>query len=264
MNSSKPDQAVQTPDYSRRRFLALGTAAIAVSALGAAGRLRAAEPVAGLADAMPKAEGVFTIAPLPYGYDALAPSIDEETMHLHHDKHYAAYAKKLNDALAQAPELKSKSIEQLLANTSSLPKAVRKAIRNNGGGYYNHSLFWRWMTPNGAGKPDGDLAAAIDASFGSFDAFKTEFSKEAGDIFGSGWAWLILNHDGKLEITTTPNQDSPIMDVAETKGKPILGLDVWEHAYYLKYKNVRADYIKSWWQLVNWKTASELYAAAKA
>ncbi|HVE15723.1 MAG TPA: superoxide dismutase [Chthoniobacterales bacterium] len=213
---------------------------------------------------MPKAEGVFTIAPLPYGYDALAPSIDEETMHLHHDKHYAAYAKKLNDALAQAPELKSKSIEELLANTSSLPKAVRKAIRNNGGGYYNHSLFWRWMTPNGAGKPDGDLAAAIDASFGSFDAFKTEFSKEAGDIFGSGWAWLILNHDGKLEITTTPNQDSPIMDVAETKGKPILGLDVWEHAYYLKYKNVRADYIKSWWQLVNWKTASELYAAAKA
>jgi Fe-Mn family superoxide dismutase len=213
---------------------------------------------------MPQANGVFEIAPLPYAYGALAPSIDEETMHLHHDKHYAAYAKKLNDALELAPELKSKSIETLLADIGGLPATVRKAIRNNGGGYYNHSLFWRWMTPGGSGKPEGELASAIDQGFGSFDAFKTKFSKEAGDIFGSGWAWLILNGDGKLEIATTPNQDSPIMDVAETKGKPVLGLDVWEHAYYLKYKNVRAEYIKAWWQVVNWKAASDLYTAARA
>lgn len=211
----------------------------------------------------PDSDGVFAAAALPYAYDALQPSIDEATMKLHHDKHYAAYTKNLNAALEQAPELKSKSIEELLADTKSLPESVRRAIRNNGGGFYNHSLFWLMMTSDSTGKPEGALAEAIDKKFGSFDAFKEQFSKEAGAIFGSGWAWLIVTPDGELAITTTPNQDSPIMDVAEVKGKPVLGLDVWEHAYYLKYKNVRADYIKGWWDVVNWNTASELYDAAK-
>ena len=213
---------------------------------------------------MPRTDGVFEVAPLPYAFDALVPSIDAETMQLHHDKHYGAYTKNLNDALAKAPELKSKSIEELLANTKSLPQEVRKAIRNNGGGYYNHSLFWRMITPERNGQPQGDLAAAINKGFGSLDEFKAKFSKEASSVFGSGWAWLIVTPKGDLEITSTPNQDSPIMDVAETAGKPVLGLDVWEHAYYLKYKNVRADYIKNWWEIVNWKTASDLYKAAKA
>ncbi len=259
-----------TPDtsssgYSRRRFLTLGAATLAASAM-ATPFLRAEGVVLGNAEnpVMPRTNGVFEVAPLPFAYDALVPSIDVETMHLHHDKHYAAYTKNLNDALAKAPELKDKSIEALLADTKGLPQEVRKAIRNNGGGYYNHSLFWRMLTPERNGKPTGDLAAAIAKTFGSYEEFQTKFSKEASSVFGSGWAWLIVNPKGDLEITSTPNQDSPIMDVAETPGKPVLALDVWEHAYYLKYKNVRADYIKNWWEVANWKTASELYAAAKA
>ncbi len=252
-----------TPGTSRRRFLALGGAALAAGAFSNSRLLRGAEAGAGLTGAMPQEAGVFAVAPLPFAYDALIPSIDEETMHLHHDKHYAAYTKNLNAALDQAPELKSKSIEELLGDIKGLPEPVRKAIRNNGGGYYNHSLFWRMMTPGG-GAPEGDLAKAIDENFGSLDEFKAKFSKQAGSVFGSGWTWLIATPDGRLAITTTPNQDSPIMDVAETPGKPVLGLDVWEHAYYLKYKNVRADYIKAWWDVANWKTASDLHAAARA
>jgi len=259
-----------TPDtsssgYSRRRFLTLGAATLAASAI-ATPFLRAEDKILGNAEnpVMPRTDGVFLVAPLPYAYDALVPSIDVETMHLHHDKHYAAYTKNLNDALAKHPELKSKSIEELLADIKGLPDDVRKAIRNNGGGYYNHSLFWRMLTPERNGKPTGDLAAAIVKTFGSYEAFQEKFVKEASTVFGSGWAWLIVNPKGELEITSTPNQDSPIMDVAEVKGKPVLALDVWEHAYYLKYKNVRADYIKNWWEIANWKTASELYAAAKA
>jgi superoxide dismutase, Fe-Mn family len=250
--------------YSRRKFLTLGAATLAASAVSVP-FLRAETKAGSIADApmMPRTGGVFEVAPLPFAYDSLVPSIDEETMHLHHDKHYAAYTKKLNEALEKAPDLKGKTIEALLSNTKSLPPEVRKVIRNNGGGYYNHILFWRMLTPE-RGQPEGDLAAAITKKFGSVDNFKTLFSKEASDVFGSGWAWLIMTPQGELEITSTPNQDSPIMDVAETPGKPVLGLDVWEHAYYLKYKNVRADYIKSWWDVANWKTASELYAAAKA
>lgn len=247
---------------SRRRFLTLGAAAFAVGALPGGRSIFAADSPA--APTKPDTGGTFVVSPLPYAYDALQPSIDEETMKLHHDKHYAAYTKNLNAALEEAPELKSKTIEELLADTKSLPGPVRRAIRNNGGGFYNHGLFWLMMTPDSTGKPDGELAAAIDKKFGSFEAFKEQFSKEAGGIFGSGWAWLIVTPDGELAITTTPNQDSPIMDVAEVKGKPVLGLDVWEHAYYLKYRNVRADYIKGWWDIVNWKTASDLYDKAKA
>lgn len=253
---------MNSSNFSRRRFLTLGAAAVAVGALPSGRSLLAADSPA--EPMKPGADGVFAAAALPYAYDELQPSIDEATMKLHHDKHYAAYTKNLNAALEQAPELKSKSIEELLADTKSLPESVRRAIRNNGGGFYNHSLFWLMMTPDSTGKPEGALAEAIDKKFGSFDAFKEQFSKEAGAIFGSGWAWLIVTPDGELAITTTPNQDSPIMDVAEVKGKPVLGLDVWEHAYYLKYKNVRADYIKDWWDVVNWKTASDLYDAAKS
>ena len=247
---------------SRRGFLALGGFAAAGSFLAGVSRNFAADP-SGASGLMPVKDGVFEVAPLPYGYDALAPSIDEETMRLHHDKHYAGYASKLNAALAEAPELKSKSIEELLGGIKSLPESVRKAVRNNGGGYYNHGLFWRMLSPKG-GQPEGGLAAALEKKFASYEAFKEAFSKEAAGVFGSGWAWLIVTPKGELEIATTPNQDCPIMDVAETRGKPVLGLDVWEHAYYLKYKNLRADYIKAWWNVVNWRTASELYREAKA
>jgi len=257
-----PDSS--TSGYSRRRFLTLGAATLAASTLATPMLHAESKSSDTSAPIMPLTNGVFEVAPLPYAYDALVPSIDEATMQLHHNKHYAAYTKNLNEALDKAPELKSKSIEALLTDIKGLPQEVRKAIRNNGGGYYNHSLFWRMITPERNTKPEAALAAAIDKAFGSFDEFKAKFSKEASTVFGSGWTWLIVNPKGELEITSTPNQDVPIMDVAETPGKPILGLDVWEHAYYLKYKNVRADYIKNWWEIVNWKTVSELYAAAKA
>jgi len=184
-------------------------------------------------------------------------------MRLHHNKHYGGYTKKLNAALEEAPELQGKPIEGLLAGIKSLPENVRTAIRNNGGGYYNHSLFWRMMKPGGS-EPSGDLAKAIETKFGSVENFKEAFSKQAGSVFGSGWAWLIVDPSGELVITSTPNQDSPIMDVAKVNGQPVLGLDVWEHAYYLKYKNLRSDYIQAWWDVVDWDTAGKLYDAAKA
>ncbi len=203
------------------------------------------------------------MAPLPYAYNALEPIIDTETMYLHHDKHYGTYTKNLNEAIAKAPELKSKSITELLSDISALPAPVRKAIRNNGGGYYNHGLFWHWMTPNGGGTPSGPLANAINKKFGSFAAMQDQFNKEALAIFGSGWAWLIKTDNGDLKLTSTANQDSPIMKgIAEITGQPILGLDVWEHSYYLKYKNNRKKYIDAWWKLVNWKTASSLFSTA--
>ncbi|MEO6845714.1 MAG: superoxide dismutase [Chthoniobacterales bacterium] len=254
--------------FSRRRFMFLGGVALA-TVMELPSMLRAASVSAasasGTADMMPETDGVFQAAPLPYDYSALQPSIDTETMHLHHDKHYVGYTNNLNKALESAPELKTKSIEELLVSIKSLPEAVRKAIRNNGGGYYNHSLFWRMMTPNKDSKRlSPSLEAAIIATFGSMDKFKEAFIKEAGTVFGSGWAWLVYTPQGELKITSTPNQDSPVMaDIAEVPGKPILALDVWEHAYYLKYKNVRADYMKAWWDIVNWETASELYKKAK-
>ncbi len=189
----------------------------------------------------------FELPKLDYAYNALEPNIDALTMEIHHTKHHAAYTNNLNAALEGTPNA-GKSIEELLAGISKLSVA----IRNNGGGYYNHNLFWKVIGPNGGGKPSGDLLAAIEKNFGSFDAFKEEFAKAAATRFGSGWAWLVKQADGKLVITSTPNQDNPLMDIADVKGTPILALDVWEHAYYLKYQNRRPDYISAFWNVVNW------------
>jgi Fe-Mn family superoxide dismutase len=196
---------------------------------------------------------------LPYAYDALEPHIDARTMEIHHDKHHAAYVANLNKAVADYPDLGQKSVEDLLKDLNAVPEKIRTAVRNNGGGHYNHSLFWQMMKKDGGGAPTGDLAKAIDASFGNFGAFKEQFTKAAMSQFGSGWAWLVL--DGKtLKIEPTPNQDTPL-----SVGKiPLLGVDVWEHAYYLKYQNKRADYITAWWNVVNWDFVSERYTRLKA
>ena len=199
----------------------------------------------------------FILPELPYPVDALEPHIDKMTMEIHHGKHHAAYITNLNKGV-QETEWASKSLEEILANVSKLPIAVR----NNGGGHYNHSLFWKWMKPGGGGMPSGDLAAAINRDFGTFEKFKEQFSNSGITRFGSGWAWLI-KQDDKLVITSTPNQDNPMMDIAETRGIPILGLDVWEHAYYLKYQNRRADYIAAWWNVVNWDEAVQRFATVK-
>jgi len=189
----------------------------------------------------------FQLPELKYEYKALEPHIDARTMEIHHTKHHAAYTANLNNAVA-GTEMEGKSIEELLASISSLPVAVR----NNGGGFYNHNLFWEVMGPNGGGSPEGDLAIAIDKDFGSFDAFKEEFNKAAATRFGSGWAWLVKQADGSLLVTSSPNQDNPLMDISELKGTPLLALDVWEHAYYLNYQNRRPDYIGAFWSVVNW------------
>jgi Fe-Mn family superoxide dismutase len=225
--------------------------------------------------------GPFTLPPLPYAYDALEPFIDEETMHIHHDKHHAAYVANLNKALAEWPDFQTKSfdfsLEMFLKNLNSVPENIRIAIRNNGGGHYNHSLFWQMMKKNGGGEPSGELAKAIDTSFGSFSTFQEKFSKAALGQFGSGWAWLVWD-ERQLKIEPTPNQDSPISQPAHNQNGwivfhqdgvldvqiPLLGLDVWEHAYYLKYQNKRADYIAAWWNVVNWDFISERYEKMKA
>ena len=200
----------------------------------------------------------FTLPALPYAYDALTPYIDEETMHLHHEKHHNTYITNVNAALEKHPELAEKTIEELLADLNSVPEDIRTAVRNNGGGHANHSLFWTVLAPNAGGEPTGAVKDGIEEAFGSFDAMKEKFTAAAVGRFGSGWAWLVVS-DGKLEITSTPNQDSPI-----SEGKtPILGLDVWEHAYYLNYKNVRPEYIKAFWNLVNWDEDNSRLAAAK-
>jgi superoxide dismutase, Fe-Mn family len=199
----------------------------------------------------------FELPPLPYAYDALEPHIDKATMEIHHTKHHNAYVTNLNKAL-EGTELAGKSIEDILKNISK----AAPAVRNNGGGHYNHSLFWTIMSPKGGGKPTGDLAAAIDKKFGSFEKFKEEFSNAGATRFGSGWAWLSVAN-GNLEVSSTPNQDNPIMDVAEKKGTPILGMDVWEHAYYLKYQNRRPDYIGAFWNVVDWAAVGKRFAAAK-
>ncbi len=201
----------------------------------------------------------YTLPDLPYPKDALEPYIDAQTMEIHHDRHHAAYVNNLNAALEKHPELPSKSIEDLLRDINSIPEDIRTAVRNNGGGHANHSLFWTIMSPNGGGTPSGALAQDIDSTFGSFEAFKEQFSNAAKGQFGSGWAWLSLDQNGKLHVTSTPNQDSPYM-MGHT---PILGLDVWEHAYYLKYQNKRPDYIEAWWNVVNWEQVSKNYEAAK-
>lgn len=200
----------------------------------------------------------FELPQLPYAYDALEPNIDKETMNIHHTKHHNTYVTNLNNALEGNEELLSKSVEEVISNLNAVPEAARTAVRNNGGGHANHSLFWQVISPNGGGEPTGDLAAAINSKFGSFDSFKEEFAKAATTRFGSGWAWLAVNN-GELEVTSTPNQDSPLME-----GKtPLLGLDVWEHAYYLKYQNRRPEYISSFWNVVNWDEVSKRYSAAK-
>jgi len=199
----------------------------------------------------------FEKVALPYGKDALAPHIGADTMDVHYEKHHTAYTSKLNDALA-GTEFANKSIEEVLSNLSALPSDKQTTVRNNGGGYYNHNLFWITMSPNGGGTPSGSLGDAINNAFGSFGAFKEEFSQAAANRFGSGWAWLVVS-DGKLQVMSTPNQDSPIME-----GKaPILGIDVWEHAYYLNYQNRRPDYIAAWWNVVDWDKVAELYEAAR-
>jgi Fe-Mn family superoxide dismutase len=195
----------------------------------------------------------FELPKLPYAYDALEPHVDARTMEIHHTKHHQAYVNNLNAALQGTPQ-ENDTLESLMGQISKLPVAVR----NNGGGHYNHAMFWEIMTPNGKGAPSGDLAAAINTSFGSFDKFKEDFSKAAATRFGSGWAWLV-KHDGKLVVTSTPNQDNPLMDVADVKGTPILGLDVWEHAYYLHYQNRRPDYVSAWWNVVNWDAVAERF-----
>ena len=201
----------------------------------------------------------FTLPELPYAHDALEPHVDARTMEIHHGKHHAGYVSKLNAALEGHADLQAKSIEALLSDLSALPESVRGGVRNNGGGHANHTLFWQVMSPNGGGAPEGELAEAINAAFGSFDEFKAAFSTAAGTRFGSGWAWLVVNASGALEVTSTPNQDSPI-----SEGKtPILGLDVWEHAYYLNYQNRRPDYVSAFWNVVNWAKVAELFAAAK-
>ena len=202
----------------------------------------------------------FTLPPLPYAYDALEPAIDKETMTFHHDKHHQTYVDNLNKAIDGDSSLQGKSLEELFANMSKAPKAVR----NNGGGHWNHSLFWELLAPaDKAGQPSAELAAAIDRDLGGMDTFKEAFNAAGAGQFGSGWAWLIVQ-DGKLKVTSTPNQDNPLMDVAEDKGAVVLAADVWEHAYYLKYQNRRADYLKAFWTVVNWNKANELFAAATA
>jgi len=198
----------------------------------------------------------YEVPPLPYDYDALEPHIDAQTMTLHHDKHHQAYVDKANDALAGGP-FDGKPIEEVIANLGQVPEDKRGAVRNNGGGHLNHSLFWESMSPNGGGAPDGDLGNAIDAAFGSFDAFKEQFEAAGVARFGSGWAWLVVD-GGALKITSTANQDSPLTD-GQT---PLLGNDVWEHAYYLKYQNRRPEYLKAWWNVVDWNKVAERYAAA--
>lgn len=200
----------------------------------------------------------FELPQLPYAYDALEPHIDKETMNIHHTKHHNTYVTNLNNALAGNEELLSKSVEEVIANLDAVPEAARGAVRNNGGGHANHSLFWQILSPNGGGEPTGALADAINSKFGSYESFKDEFAKAATTRFGSGWAWLSVSN-GELELSSTPNQDSPLME-----GKtPILGLDVWEHAYYLKYQNRRPEYISAFFNVVNWAEVSKRYEAAE-
>ncbi len=206
-----------------------------------------------------------TVPDLPYDKAALEPHIDARTMEIHHDKHHATYVTKLNGALEKYPELADKPIETLLADLGAVPEDIRTAVRNNGGGHYNHSLFWQIMGPGAGGAPEGPLAAAIESDLGGFDAFKSALASAGANQFGSGWAWLSVDDSGKLVVSSTPNQDNPLMKgVAAVTGTPILGVDVWEHAYYLNYQNRRPDYIEAWWNTVNWSKVAERYAAAKA
>ena len=200
----------------------------------------------------------YQLPALPYAFDALEPHIDAKTMEIHHDKHHATYVNKLNEALANHPDLQGKSVEDLLRGFDQVPEPVRGAVRNHGGGHANHSLFWEVMGPNAGGNPSGELADALQQAFGSFESFKEKLTNAAANQFGSGWGWLVVS-GGKLDVVARPNQDSPLME-----GKtPVLGVDVWEHAYYLKYQNRRPDYLSAWWNTVNWPAVSQRYSAAR-
>lgn len=199
------------------------------------------------------------LPPLPYAFNALEPHIDARTMEIHHGKHHATYVNKLNEALANFPELQSKTVEELVSALSAMPDSIRGAVNNHGGGHLNHTIFWNNMSPKGGGKPSGPLADAINAAFGSFDVFKEKFNAAAAGRFGSGWAWLCVDNAGKLVVKDYPNQDNPLKDGL----KPILGLDVWEHAYYLNYQNRRPDYVSAWWNVVNWADVAERYARTR-
>ena len=205
----------------------------------------------------------YQLPALPYSNDALEPYIDALTMEIHHDKHHGAYVTNLNNAVKDKPELESKSVEALISDLASVPEAIRTAVRNNGGGHWNHTFFWNIMGPNAGGKPSGALAAALDTAFGSFEAFQEKFQAAGATRFGSGWAWLSVKPDKSLCVCSTANQDNPLMNgVVECTGTPILGVDVWEHAYYIKYQNRRPDYLKAWWNVVNWAAVEKLYSAA--
>jgi Fe-Mn family superoxide dismutase len=204
----------------------------------------------------------FELPRLPYPYDALEPYIDAQTMQIHHDRHHKTYVDNLNKALADHPDLLKKPVEEILRDIDSVPQNIRPAVVNNGGGHANHSLFWEVMAKNGGGKPGGDLAKAIDEAFGDFDKLQAKMSDAAVKQFGSGWAWLVVGEGGKLEVVATANQNSPLLP--RIHKKPILGIDVWEHAYYLKYQNKRADYVKAWWNVVNWENVAERYKNARA
>ena len=201
----------------------------------------------------------YELPPLPYAYDALEPHIDAQTMEIHHSRHHNTYVTNLNGAV-EGTDLESLSIDELVKNLDRVPEEKRTAVRNNGGGHWNHSFFWKIMGPNGGGQPTGELAQAINDAFGSFDAMKEQFAKAAAGRFGSGWAWLVVDGNGKLAITSTPNQDNPLMDGS---GTPVIGIDVWEHAYYLKYQNKRPDYVSAWWNTVDWNAANENFKSAK-
>jgi Fe-Mn family superoxide dismutase len=202
----------------------------------------------------------FELPPLPYDYNALEPYIDTQTMQIHHDKHHQAYITNVNNALQGQDQLASMSVDDLLRNINQVPDSIRTAVRNNAGGHSNHSMFWKIMKPNGGGQPTGDLANAIQQAFGSFDAFKTAFNDAGTKRFGSGWAWLVLDSSGKLQVISTANQDSPLMDGLY----PVMGNDVWEHAYYLKYQNRRPEYLNAWWNVVNWDEVARRYEQARS
>jgi Fe-Mn family superoxide dismutase len=202
----------------------------------------------------------FTLPPLPYAYDALEPHIDEQTMRIHHDKHHAAYVNNLNAALEQQPDLQNRPIEELLTNINQVPEGIRTAVRNNGGGHYNHTMFWEIMAPGGATAPSGELAQAISSTFGGLDQFKEQVQKAGAARFGSGWAWLVADRQGKLAVKAYPNQDSPFMEELT----PLLGVDVWEHAYYLKYQNRRPDYVAAWFNTLNWDAINSRFSGVWA
>jgi superoxide dismutase, Fe-Mn family len=236
------------------RRQALKTTALATTAIAASPSFAQAPTPATAAQ-----PGPFTLPALPYAFDALEPHIDARTMEIHHDRHHGAYVSNLNKAIFELTELRREPIDALMANLDRVPENVRTAVRNNGGGHYNHSLFWQMMKKNGGGEPKGELAKAIESNFGNFADFKSKFGDAATKVFGSGWAWLVVTQ-GKLAVVSTPNQDTPRAQNAQ----PLLGLDVWEHAYYLKFQNKRADYIGAWWNVVNWDFVAEQYAKFKS